>query len=79
MPDLSSITPIVVLALVILLTDRWIVRIFRVLIEHLERRELADQQLLLYMLQCAESLLDIKESLSSPSLAADKKEDRIAP
>ena len=68
MPDLSAITPVAVLALVIILTDRWIVRIFRVLIEHLERRELADQQLMLIMMQCSESLLTIKESLASSTL-----------
>lgn len=68
MANLADVTPIVVLALVILLTDRWIVRIFRVLIKHLERRELADQQLMLVMMQCSESLVTIKESLSVPSL-----------
>jgi len=71
MPDLSAITPIAVLALVIILTDRWLVRIFRVLIEHLERRELADQQLMLIMMQCSESLLTIKESLSYSFLQED--------
>lgn len=68
MANLADVTPIVVLALVILLTDRWIVRIFRVLIKHLERRELADQQLMLVMMQCSESLLAIRESLSAPVL-----------
>lgn len=64
MPQLSDITPLAIVVIMILLTDRWLVRIFRVLTEHLERRELADQQLMLVMLQCSESLLTIKESLS---------------
>lgn len=63
MPQLSDITPLAIVVIMILLTDRWLVRIFRVLTEHLERRELADQQLMLVMLQCSESLLTIKESL----------------
>lgn len=65
MPQLSDITPLAVVVIMILLTDRWLVRIFRVLTEHLERRELADQQLMLVMMQCSESLVTIKESLNS--------------
>lgn len=65
MPELSTITPLAVVVILIVLTDRWVVRFYRVLTEHLERRELADQQLMLVMMQCSESLLTIKESLIS--------------
>ena len=77
MPEIADITPLAVLALVIILTDRWIIRIFRVLIKHLERRELADQQLLLSMLGCAESLSAIQESLSFLSLPEDDRGGKL--
>ena len=79
MPELSNITPLAVVVILIILTDRWILRIFRVLVKHLERRELADQQMILYMVQCSESLVTIKDSLSPPSLPADTKDDKLAP
>ena len=68
MPQLSDITPLAIVVIMILLTDRWLVRIFRVLTEHLERRELADQQMILYMVQCSESLSAIKESLTDDTV-----------
>lgn len=66
--DLNNITALGILALLIILTDRWVVRMFRAFTKHLERRELADQQLMLVMMQCSESLLAIRESLSAPVL-----------
>lgn len=60
--DLNNITALGIVAILIILTDRWVVRMFRAFTKHLERRELADQQLMLIMMQCADSLLTIKES-----------------
>lgn len=62
--DLNNLTPLAIVAILIILTDRWVVRMFRAFTKHLERRELADQQLMLIMLECSESLLAIKESTS---------------
>ncbi|MCK4962634.1 MAG: hypothetical protein KAS19_09110 [Anaerolineales bacterium] len=68
MPDLADITPLAILAMVIILTDRWIVRFYREFKEQNERKELSDQQMMLIMMQCSESLLTIKESLSPSTL-----------
>ena len=68
MPQLTDLTPLAIVVIMILLTDRWVVRIFRSFTKHLERRELADQQLMLIMMQCAESLQTIKESLTGDTL-----------
>ena len=64
MPELSNITPLAIVAIMIILTDRWIVRFYREFKAQNERKELADQQLILLMLQCSESLSAIKESLT---------------
>ena len=68
MPDLADITPLAILAMVIILTDRWIVRFYREFKEQNERKELSDQQMMLIMMQCSESLLTIKEFLSPSTL-----------
>lgn len=66
--DVNNITALGIVAILIILTDRWVVRLFRAFTKHLERRELADQQLMLVMMQCAESLVSIKESLIGDAL-----------
>jgi hypothetical protein len=62
MPSLTDITPLAIVAILIILTDRWVVRFYRLLTEQLERQAASDQQLMLIMLQCAESLVTIRDS-----------------
>ena len=68
MPDLADLTPLAIVVILIILTDRWVVRFYRVYTEQNELARLNDQQLMLIMIQCAESLLTIKESLTGDTL-----------
>lgn len=72
MPELTNITPLAIVAIMIVLTDRWIVRFYREFKEQNERKELSDQQLILLMLQCSESLSAIKESLTDDTVESGR-------
>jgi hypothetical protein len=67
--DLTDLTPLAIVALLIILTDRWVVRFYREFKQQNERKELADNQLMLVMMQCAESLVIIRDSLSGATLS----------
>lgn len=62
--NFADFTPLAIVVLLIILTDRWVVRFYRHFKEQNELARLNDQQLMLVMMQCAESLLTIKESLT---------------
>lgn len=62
MPDIQNITALGILALVIVLTDRWVLRFFKKFTESLGRVELSHQQQILLLLKCTEELAAIKES-----------------
>lgn len=65
---MENVTALGIVVLLIVLTDRWIVRFYRAYKERSERQELSDQQLMLVMLQCSESLVAIRDSLLSGTL-----------
>lgn len=58
-PELSEFTPLAVVVLLILLTDRWVVRFYRVLSEHLERVELKHNQMILLLEKCLSDSSDL--------------------
>lgn len=62
MPELTDLTPLAIVALIIVLTDRWVARFYREYKEHLERQELLHNQQIGILLKCADELAAIKES-----------------
>lgn len=64
---LGDFTALGIVALLIILTDRWVVRFFRTFTEHLERVELKHNQMILLLEKCLSESSAIKESSPNPS------------
>ena len=62
---MESVTALGIIALIIVLTDRWVSRMFKRLVDHLERVELAHTQQNIQMLKMLDVLLDIQESFQN--------------
>jgi len=64
---MENVTALGIVVLIILLTDRWVVRIFSRFTEHLERVELSHQQMILLLVKNSEDSSAIKEILAVQS------------
>lgn len=63
----SNVTPLAIVLVLIVLTDRWVVRFYRVLTEHLQRVELKHNQMILLLEKCLADSSAIQDSfLSGP-------------
>lgn len=67
MPEIPNITALGLVLVLIVLTDRWVVRFFRVFTEHLERVELKHNQMILLLEKCLSESSAFQES--SPNLS----------
>ena len=62
---MESVTALGIIALIIVLGDRWIARMFKRLCDHMERVELAHNQQSITDLKMLDVLLDIQESFQN--------------
>lgn len=64
---LNNVTPLAIVLVLIILTDRWVLRFYRVLAEHLQRVELKHNQMILLLEKCLSDSSIIQESsLTAP-------------
>ena len=64
--DYADLTPLAIVAILIFLTDRWVVRFYRVLTEHLSRVELKHNEMILLLMKCVDDPSAIQDPFPNP-------------